>query len=70
MSYHDAAGIDADPHVEIEPVVAMHLFAVRLDAFDDVGAGEDRALRIVLVRDRLAEQGEDRVADELVDRPF
>ena len=39
-----------------------------LDCLQDAQAGADGALRVVLVRDRGAEDGHDRVADELLDR--
>ena len=39
----------------------------RLDPVDDLQGGADRALRVVLVRDRRAPHRHDRVADELLD---
>ena len=60
------AGVDADPHHQGEHRIG------RVELGDPVVDGEgraQRALRIVLVRDRRAKQTDDRVADELLNRP-
>ena len=53
----DLAGLDADSHAE------AHL----LDRGHDLERGAKGALRVVLVRERDAERGHDRVAGELLD---
>ena len=60
------AGVDADPHDQAEQRIG------RVELGDPVVDGEgraQRALRIVLVRDRGAEQTDNGVADELFNRP-
>src|SRR5207237_4182564 len=57
--------VDADPDVQVEPFVLL----VQLgDPPPDRERRPDRALGIVLVRLRRAEQGEDGVAAELLER--
>ena len=41
----------------------------RTDRLDQLERGADRALGVILVRDRRAPHGHDRVTDELLDRP-
>ena len=60
------AGLDPDPHGQRE--VAVRLVQL-LDHRRDPQRAEDRALGVVLVRDRSAVHGHHRVADELLDRP-
>ena len=54
------AGRDGDPHLEV---------ALLADPVADRERGSDRALGVVLVRGRRAEQRHHGVADELLDRP-
>ncbi len=62
---HRLAGVDPDADRELQP----RLLPVRLlDIVQDLEAGPDRALGVVLVAHRGSEDAEDRVADELVDR--
>ncbi len=58
------ARLDPDPHGEREVVVGL---VELLDHGGDAEGAEDRSLRVVLVRDRGAEHGHHRVADELLD---
>src|SRR4051794_7788386 len=60
----DLAGHDADPHGQPR---SADLLAHRSDSVDEVEAGPDRALRVVLVRDRYAPHRHHGVADELLD---
>ena len=53
----DLARLDPDPHLEAELA----------DALDDPERGANRALRVVLVRERHAERRHHRVAGELLD---
>ena len=54
----------ADPHVELERIVDVQ----RHDRVADVERGANGAFGVVLVRDRHAEDGDDGVADVLLDR--
>ena len=56
---HDLAGIDADARVE----------AVLGDRSAHLDGGPHGAQRVVFVRDGNAEDGHDRIPDELLDRP-
>ena len=62
---HRLAGVDADPHLQLEPGLPLVQVGDRLQ---DAQAGADRPLGIVLVRYRCTEDGHHRVADELLDR--
>ena len=62
------AGVDPDPQVEPEAVFALDGLAQSRHGRASVGGGTDGAQGIVLVRDGYAEDGHDRVADELLDR--
>ena len=63
---HGFAGVDADADGELQ----AGLLAVRLlDVVEDLQAGADRALRVVLVPHRGAEHAEHGIADELVHDP-
>ncbi len=59
------AGVDADPHLELQVRIGVVQLA---DRVLDRERRADRALGIVLVRDRGPEDSHDRVADELLDR--
>ncbi len=67
---HDLAGVKADAGREAEPVLALHLGGVAVELFAEVERGIARALGVIFVRDRCAEQGHDAVARVLVDRAF
>ncbi len=62
------AGVDPDAQVEPETVLALDRLAQSGDGCAGVGGGTDGPQGIVLVRHRYAEDGHDRVADELLDR--
>src|SRR5947209_6644372 len=64
----DLAGVDADPQRETHAVLALEVVVQRLDGTLHGERGADRAFGVVLVRQRRAEHGHDRVADVLVDR--
>ena len=64
----DVAGVDPDAQVEPETVLALDGLAQSGHGCAGVGGGTDGAQGIVLVRDGYAEDGHDRVADELLDR--
>ena len=59
------AGVHPNPHLELEPGFGAHLYEVLLHP----ECRPHRALGVVLVRDRRAEQRDERVADDLVDLP-
>jgi hypothetical protein len=65
----DRPGVHADPHREVDAVGRFHLVRVLGDCTLDRERRADRALGVVLVRDRGAEEGEHLVADELRHRP-
>ena len=60
------AGCDPNADVELERVVPL---VERCDRVADRERGAHSALRVVLVRGRRAVDGDDGVADELLDRP-
>jgi ABC-2 type transport system ATP-binding protein len=60
---HHLAGVDPDPHLEVDLARAIEL----RDALLDVERGSHGPQGIVLVDDRHAEDGHDLVADELLD---
>ena len=57
------AGVDADPEPKRRAAEPLE----RLGLVGDPKGGADRALGVVLMRDRHAEDADDRVADELLD---
>jgi len=64
---HDhRAGVDADPHLELDAVVCLHLLVQRRKAALDPQRGQHGAAGGVLERDRGAEEREDPIAEELV----
>ena len=62
---HRLAGVDPDPHPQLEPRLGLVQLGDRLE---DPQARPHRPLGIVLVRDRRPEGGHHGVADELLDR--
>ena len=60
-----AAGHHSDAGLKPGPVLG----AVGGDGGDELEAGADGTLRVVLLRDRGSPHGHDRIADELLDRP-
>ena len=66
----DLAGVHPDPKREPHAVRPIEVVVQVEDRGLHRERGVDRALRIVLVRDRRAEYGHDRVTDVLVDRPL
>ena len=63
----DLAGVDPDPGREVEPLGAAQLGRVLGDVVEHLQGGVTGAPRVVLVRDRGAEDRHDPVAGELVD---
>ena len=63
---NDRPGVDADVEHQ-RRAGPPALFAEPRRAGDHVERGAQRAFRIVLMRDRRAEQRQQRIADELVD---
>ncbi len=63
----DLAGVDPDPHREVEPVLAAQLRRVLGDVVEHPQRREAGAPGVVLVGDRGAEDGHDPVAGEFVD---
>jgi hypothetical protein len=59
--------VDADPHLQVEPLRVAQLLAHALQRALDVERGRDRAARRVLERERRAEERHDAVARELDD---
>src|SRR4029079_18134721 len=64
---NDGARIEADVKHQWRTATAG-LFAKTHRASDHFECGTQRAFRIVLMRDRRAEQSQQRIADELVDK--
>ena len=64
----DLAGVEAHAHREAEAVRAPQLVGVALELVAQMQRRVAGALRVVLVRDRRAEQRHDAVAGVLVDR--
>ena len=66
-AHHHEAGLDTDPHPEgFDTELAGGALAVRPHGLLDLQPGPDRALRVVFVRGRCPEQGEDAVAGDVV----
>ncbi len=63
------AGVDPDPHPQFQAPLALQVGVERLHRRPDVEGGATRAQRVVLVQHGNAEDGEDGVANELLDRP-
>ena len=56
------AGVDTDTNVEIHAPGLLNFLAVGRGAFNDVEGGQHGSLRVILVINRGAEEGKDRVA--------
>ena len=65
----DLAGVDADPHLHRYAVVALEVLVERRDRIAELRSGAQSPQGVVLVHGRNAEDGHDRVADELLDGP-
>ena len=63
------AAVDTDPQAELDPELRLDPRGVLGEDLLHPDRAAERTLRIVLVGDRRAEDHEDRVADELLDRP-
>ena len=63
------AGVDADPDRERDAVAFLEGAVELFEALEHLERGPDRPLRIVLVCRRHPEDGDDRVADVLLQRP-
>ena len=64
----DRPRVDPDADVQVEAPLVREPLAERRDRGDDLEPRHHRALRVVLVRGRGAEEGEDRVAHQAGDR--
>ena len=65
---HDhEAGMQSHPEGQVYIAAGRHGHRVRLDRASDVERGQYRPARVVLVRDRRAEQRHETVAQELID---
>ncbi len=62
------AGVDADPHLQREPMGGVEFGVDRLEPSPHADRGSERPRRIVLVGRRHAERGHHGVADELLHR--
>ena len=60
---------DSGPHSQPDPEIALELVVQVLDALADLDAGAKRPERIVLAREGNSEDGQDGVAEELLDPP-
>ena len=65
----DVAGVDADAQTDVGSVARPDVVGERAEARVDGERGAHRALRVVVVRLRDPEHGQDRVAYELLGRP-
>ena len=61
--------MDTDPQAELDPKLRLHPRGVLGEELLHADGAAQRALGIVLVGDGSAEDHEDRIADELLDRP-
>ena len=64
----DRAGVDADAHRDLETALGPEGCVQGRQRGLHLGGRPDRPERVVLVHDRDAEDGDDRIADELLDR--
>ena len=68
--YHDLAGVEADPNLHFDPMLAAHRLAVTADGLLH---GECRIAgphRMIFMRDRRPKQGHDAIAHDLVHGAF
>ena len=65
---HDRAAVDAGADPEVDALCCLQLAGELVGGIEHVERGEDGALGVVLVRDRGAEEREQRIALELGDR--
>src|SRR5439155_640099 len=63
------AAMDADPQAKLDPELCLDPRGMLGEELLHPDRATERALGIVLVGDRRAEDHEDRIADELLDRP-
>ncbi len=68
ISGDDLPRVDPGPCAELDPVLRAQLLVQRPKRLPHLAGGADGPQRVVLVDDRDAERGHDRVADELLDR--
>ena len=62
------SGVDSGPHPQRDAVVALEFLVERAERVAELRCGAYRAQGIVLADRRYAEDGHDRVADELLER--
>ena len=70
LPHHDFARVDPDPRREVEAPLEAQLVGEARELVAQLQRREARALRVVLVRDRRAEQRHDPVAGVLIHRAF
>ncbi len=58
LADHGGAGVDPDPHCEVDRFTGRDLRPEHRDLPDDLERGPDRVLRVVLVRNRVTEVGQ------------
>jgi hypothetical protein len=68
VAHHDRPAVDTGANPEVDAVGLLELGGELGGRVEHVERGENRSLRVVLVRDRGAEEREHRVALELGDR--
>ena len=68
LSGHDLAGVDADPRLDRDAVVALEIAVQHGQPLTHLVRRKNRAERVVLVEHGHAENGHDGVSDELLDR--
>ena len=68
LPHHDLARVDPDPRREVEAALEAQLVGEARELVAQLQRREARALRVVLVRDRRAEQRHDPVAGVLIHR--
>src|SRR5438874_10673681 len=68
--HDDLAGVQSNPHRELEPALAPHVFGERAELARQIQGGRTGALGVILVGDRRAEERHDAVAGVLVDGPL
>ena len=66
---HDLARVDADAQADLDAVASEDVACEPREAVADRESGAHRALGVVVVGDRHAEDGKHRIADELLTEP-